>query len=55
MEPVRTDTLEERQFLQEPHGVTSQKMPFLMVTAVKNSNLTKATLSVDIIRVQFNL
>jgi hypothetical protein len=28
-------------FLQEPHGVTSQKTPFFIVTAVKTSNLTK--------------
>jgi hypothetical protein len=28
-------------FLQEPHGVTSQKTPFFIVTAVKISNLTK--------------
>jgi hypothetical protein len=27
-------------FLQEPHGVTSQKMPFFIVTAVKTSDLT---------------
>jgi hypothetical protein len=26
--------------LQEPHGVTSQKTPFFIVTAVKTSNLT---------------
>jgi hypothetical protein len=30
----------ERRFLQEPHGVTSQKTPFFIVTAVKTSNLT---------------
>jgi hypothetical protein len=30
----------KRQFLQEPHGVTSQKTPFFIVTAVKTSNLT---------------
>jgi hypothetical protein len=28
-------------FLQEPHGVTSQKTPFFIVTAVKTSNLTE--------------
>jgi hypothetical protein len=27
-------------FLQEPHGVTTQKTPFFIVTAVKTSNLT---------------
>jgi hypothetical protein len=26
---------------QEPHGVTSQKTPFFIVTAVKTSNLTE--------------
>jgi hypothetical protein len=26
--------------LQEPHGVTSQKIPFFIVTTVKTSNLT---------------
>jgi NifB/MoaA-like Fe-S oxidoreductase len=31
----------ERQFIQEPHGVTSQKTPFFIVTAVKTSNLTR--------------
>jgi hypothetical protein len=30
----------ETSFLQEPHGVTSQKTPFFIVTAVKTSNLT---------------
>jgi hypothetical protein len=29
----------KRRFLQEPHGVTSQKTPFFIVTAVKTSNL----------------
>jgi hypothetical protein len=27
-------------FLQEPHGVTTQKTPFFIVTAVNTSNLT---------------
>jgi hypothetical protein len=31
----------KRRFLQEPHGVASQKMAFFIVTAVKTSNLTK--------------
>jgi hypothetical protein len=30
----------KRRFLQEPHGVTTQKTPFFVVTAVKTSNLT---------------
>jgi hypothetical protein len=30
----------KRQFLQESHGVTSQKTAFFIVTAVKISNLT---------------
>jgi hypothetical protein len=30
----------KRRFLQEPHGVTSQKTPSFIVTAVKTSNLT---------------
>jgi hypothetical protein len=30
----------KRPFLQEPHGVTSQKTPFFIITAVKTSNLT---------------
>jgi hypothetical protein len=44
---VRTDVSEElttppkRRLLQEPHGVTSQKTQFFIVTAVKTSNLTK--------------
>jgi hypothetical protein len=31
----------ECRFLQDPHGVTSQKAPFFIVTGVKTSNLTK--------------
>jgi hypothetical protein len=31
----------KRRFLQEPHGVTSQKTPFFIVTAMKTSNLTQ--------------
>jgi hypothetical protein len=30
----------KRRFLQEPHGVTSQKTPFFIVNAVKTSDLT---------------
>jgi hypothetical protein len=30
----------KRRFLQEPHSVTSQKIPFFIATAVKTSNLT---------------
>jgi hypothetical protein len=30
----------ETRFLQEPYGVTSQKRPFFIATAVKTSNLT---------------
>jgi hypothetical protein len=30
----------QTRFLQEPHGVTSQKTPFFIVTAVKTPNLT---------------
>jgi hypothetical protein len=30
----------KRRFIQEPRGVTSQKTPFFIVTAVKTSNLT---------------
>jgi hypothetical protein len=42
---VRTDVSEEPgasyiRVSQEPHGVTSQKTPFFIVTAVKTSNLT---------------
>jgi hypothetical protein len=37
---VRTEVSEERGFLQEPHGVTSQKTAFFIVIAVKTSNLT---------------
>jgi hypothetical protein len=39
---VRPDVSEESsaRFLQEPQGVTSQKTPFFIVTAVKTSNLT---------------
>jgi hypothetical protein len=34
------DIFPKCRFLQEPHGVTSQKTPFFIVTAVKTSNLT---------------
>jgi hypothetical protein len=34
----------KRRFLQEPHGVTTQKTPFFIVTAVKTSNLTNTIL-----------
>jgi hypothetical protein len=37
----------ETQFLQQPHGVTSRKMEFFIVTAVKISNITKSKLSYD--------
>jgi hypothetical protein len=30
----------KRRLLQEPHGITSQKTPFFIVTAVETSNLT---------------
>jgi hypothetical protein len=33
----------ETSVLQEPHGVTSQKSPFFIVTSVKTSNLTFVT------------
>jgi hypothetical protein len=35
----------KRRFLQEPHGVTTQKTPFFIVTAVKTSNLTRCDLT----------
>jgi hypothetical protein len=28
-------------FLQEPHGVTTQKTPFFIVTSVKTTNITR--------------
>jgi hypothetical protein len=36
---LRRNTM--REFLQEPHGVTSQKTAFFIVTSVKTSNLTQ--------------
>jgi hypothetical protein len=35
----------KRRFLQEAHGVTSQKTPFFIVTAMKTSNLTELFLA----------
>jgi hypothetical protein len=35
----------KRPFLQEPHGVTSQKTPFFIVTAVNTSNLSPSILT----------
>jgi hypothetical protein len=37
---IRVTRIGERQFLEEPHGVPSQKTPFFIVTAVKTSTLT---------------
>jgi hypothetical protein len=37
----------KRRFLQEAHGVTSQKTAFFIVTAVKTSNLTKCGIIVS--------
>jgi hypothetical protein len=42
----------KRRFLQEPHGVTTQKTPFLIVTAVETSNLTCLTHERKLINVQ---
>jgi hypothetical protein len=48
-------------FLQEPHGVISQKTPFFIVTAVKTSNLTcinvvsPATTGRGIMKIEFSL
>jgi hypothetical protein len=36
---VRIGELPKRRFLQAPYGVTSQKTPFFIVTAVRTSNL----------------
>jgi hypothetical protein len=36
----RRQVTPKRRFLQEPHGVTYQKTPFFIATAVKTSNLT---------------
>jgi hypothetical protein len=38
---AKTDVSEESQSLQEPHGITSQKKAFFIVTAVKTTNLTQ--------------
>jgi hypothetical protein len=38
-------------FLQEPHGVTSQKTPFFIVIAVKTSNLN-TTFKLDVIKLE---
>jgi hypothetical protein len=37
---VTAEVHPKRLFLQEPHGLTSQKTPFFIVTAMKTSNLT---------------
>jgi hypothetical protein len=39
-DPEEWCLLPKPRFLQEPHGVTTQKTPFFIVTAVKTSNLT---------------
>jgi hypothetical protein len=35
-----TLAVNSNRFLQDPHGITFQKTPFFIVTAVKTSNLT---------------
>jgi hypothetical protein len=35
---ARTNVLEERRFLQEPHGITSQKTAFF-ITSLTNKNI----------------
>jgi hypothetical protein len=37
---LRRNTKSERRFLQEPHGVTSQKTAFFIVTAMKHGNVS---------------
>jgi hypothetical protein len=37
---ARNDVPQKCQFLQEPHGITSQKTVFFIITTVKTSNLT---------------
>jgi hypothetical protein len=39
----------KRRFLQEPHGVITQKTPFFIVTAVKTSNLKSTSLQAKVI------
>jgi hypothetical protein len=39
---VRSEVSEEHRFLEKPHGVTSQKTAFFIVTAVKTSNLSNS-------------
>jgi hypothetical protein len=41
----------KNRFLQEPHGVTSQKTPFFIVTDVKTSNLFNVALEYAIRKV----
>jgi hypothetical protein len=38
---VRTDIPPKHRFLQEPHGITSQKMAFFISSDVKTSNHTQ--------------
>jgi hypothetical protein len=38
---IRTNVSEDHRFLQETHGVTSQKMAFFIVATVKTSNLKR--------------
>jgi hypothetical protein len=40
----RRQVLPKRRFLQQPHGVTTQKSPFFVVTSVKTSNLNNGFL-----------
>jgi hypothetical protein len=35
------DVTSKQRFLQEPHGIISKKTAFLIVTALKTSNLTE--------------
>jgi hypothetical protein len=47
---VRIDVPPKRPFLQEPHGVTSQKIAFFVVTAVKISDLAWQILDYNVVQ-----
>jgi hypothetical protein len=52
---VRTNDSEEYLLLQEPHGVTFQKMAFIIFTAMKISNLTRKCVIATAFQLRFGI
>jgi hypothetical protein len=46
---LETDVSEHCQFLQEPHGVTSQNTAFFVVTAAKRTEILRRTNRLELV------